>query len=264
VVLAGAIALAVFSGFMVLAEMLMSIFDKQGMFVLDALVALLVGAVGSQLIPFLLKRFWELTHTVGSEAEERRHEWSRYGRLAMASAKRLAANDAFIDRILTQRKPFVLLLRSWAGETFGHVVAGKDASHAGRWARVAATVLPVIALEQPGSQQVSGIFSPAVPRTGWDEMVRRLIRAAQRIIVVIEGVPGEGLRLELDELRRAGRLCEALVLLYGVSSDDSGFALVAYEVPEADVQADEAVAQWVASGDSAVLARAHGFMGAAP
>ena len=177
----------------------------------------------------------------------------------MTCSSRLAAHTQFINQTLERRAPFVLLLRSWSNSSFGHVVAGKDVSNSGRWARVAASVLPVFALEQPGTEAIEGIFSPAVPRTGWERTLRKLVRAATRIIVVVDEEFGDGLSLEIEELRNAGRLSDALLLAYGNTVLSSSFRLAAIDLPESDVQADAAVARWLVSGDTAGLAVSEGF-----
>jgi hypothetical protein len=185
-------------------------------------------------------------------------QWRLWGSHAMFWARRLARNSAFVESMLANRSPFVLLLREWDTSEFGK---GKviDESKAARWARIAASVLPVVALEEPGTVAVPGVLSPAVPKSGWEPHVHRLITAAHAIVLIVESNwDSRGLKVELEALRRSERLGDVLVFDYSGFPSEIHFPLRLKNQgfsSENDHAADVAVTEWLRTGDPASIRR---------
>jgi hypothetical protein len=199
---------------------------------------------------------------ISEKASRNAIEWRRYGHLAWRSARRLAAQSAYVDELIERRRPFVLLLRDWRSNAFGAFSKYNrfvDASPAARWARVAASVLPVVALAEPDTLEVPGIVSPAVPRAGWERMVERLVPAAQSILLVVEnGSLGGGLDWEIKHLTVTGQLSKALLVVYGDFPRSADFSLV-LRAPKfssySDASVDEAMVDWIRTSDPEAIRR---------
>jgi hypothetical protein len=261
--------------------------------VLDMVVISVFIAVGGGLWSLLrgevMAAFWSLVafallcavgvllaFTVGTNESTTRttREWQRYGRLAWDSARRLAAQSAYVTDLLRQQRPYVLLLRDWRSTPVDRVVDTSngaiarfggfdesarviDASAAARWARVAASALPVVALAEPDTFEVLGVVSPAVPRAGWERMAERLIASARSIVVVVEkSSEGAGLDWEIGRLSAGGKLNQALLLHYGDFARAQEFSLVLQNQKFSsaeDSSVDEALVEWILTSNTAAL-----------